>query len=164
MKKVILIMGVLILIGCGACKRYPKRIYVDLCESYSIDSVNQALAAQCVPIKFLEDEETCQLKIDKYTIVLSKEGGPCFSSIVETQDYYMIISTEYYVVGYDVSFIYDKVHSVLYQTELYNLNYMPYKVQYETCDFKKCTIEVKYEDYSIEQVHFNKCTSDTIRL
>lgn len=164
MKKAILIIGVLTLIGCGTCKIYPKRIYVDLCESYPIDSANQSLAAQCVPIKFLEDKETCQLKIDKYVVITSKEEGSCFSSIVETQDYYMIISTEYYVVGYDISLIYDKAHSVLYQTELYNLNYMPYNVEYETCDFKKGTIDVIYEDNSIEHVHFNKCTSDTIIL
>lgn len=163
MKKVILIISVLILAGCSVCNKSPKKIYVGLCESHPFDSVNTVLAAQHIPIKFLEDEETCQLKIDKYTIVLSKEDGPCISSIVETQDYYMIISTEYYVVGYDISFIYDKVDSVLYQTELYNLNYMPYDMQYKSCDFNKSTIDVIYEDNSIEHVHFNRCISDTIR-
>ena len=164
MKKVILIISVLTLVGCGVYNMTPKKTYIGLCESHPFDSVNQVLAIQHMPMIFSEDEETCQLKIDRYIIMLSKEEGPCFSSIVATQDYDMIISTEYYVVGYDISFIYDKVHSVLYQTELYNLNYMPYDIKYETCDFKKRTIDVVYEDNSIEHVHFNKCTSDTIRL
>ena len=164
MKKVLLIINVLLSVVCEACNMSPKKIYVDLCESYPIDSINQVLATQHIPMKFIEKEKICALKIDKYIIVMSKEEGPCISSIVETPDYYMIISTEYYVVGYDISLIYDKKHSVLYKTKLYNLNYMPYKVEYETCDFNAGTIDVKYEDNSIEYVNFNKCTTDTIRL
>ena len=164
MKKMILIISVLLSVVCGARNMSSKKIYVDLCESYPIDSVNQVLATQQIPMIFLEKEETCALKIDKYVIIISKEEGPCISSIVETQAYYMIISTEYYVVGYDISLIYDKIHSVLYKTKLYNLNYMPYKVEYETCDFNIGTIDVIYEDNSIEHIKFNKCTSDTIRL
>lgn len=164
MKKVILILSILVLAGCVVCHMSPKKIYVDLCESYPIDSVNHVLAIQHMPIKFLEEKEACKLKIDKYVIVMSKEEGPCISSIIETQNYYMIISTEYNVVGYDISLIYDKVHSAMYQTKLYNLNYMLYNVGYETCDFNKGTIDVIYEDNSIEHVYFSKCTSDTIRL
>lgn len=164
MKKVVLIIQCTICIVCGACNMSPKKIYVDLCESYPIDSVNQVLANQHIPMKIIEQEETCALKIDKYIIVMSKEEGPCISSIVETLDYYMIISTEYNVVGYDISLIYDKKQSVLYKTMLYNLNYMPYKVEYETCDFNTGTIDVIYEDNSIEHVNLNKCTADTIRL
>ncbi len=160
----ILIISILFSVVCGACDMSPKKIYVDLCESYPIDSVNQVLATQHIPMIFSEKEETCALKIDKYIIVMSKEEGPCISSIIETPDYYMIISTEYYVVGYDISLIYDKTNSVLYKTKLYNLNYMPYKVYYETCDFNTGTIDVIYEDNSIEHVIFNKCTADTIRL
>ena len=52
----------------------------------------------------------------------------------------------------------------MYIITRYNLNYMPYKVEYETCDFNAGTIDVKYEDNSIEYVNFNKCTADTIRL
>lgn len=164
MKKVGLIIQCAVCVMCGACNMSPKKVYVDLCESYPIDSVNQVLATQHVPMKFIEKEETCALNIDKYIIVMSKEEGPCISSIVETLDYYMIISTEYNVVGYDISLIYDKKQSVLYKTKLYNLNFMPYKVKYETCDFNTGTIDVIYEDNSIEHVNFNKCTADTIRL
>lgn len=164
MRKVILIISVLLLVGCGTYRKYPKKIFVDLCESYPIDSINLELAKQCIPLRFLEGERVCQLKVGKYVIVMSKEEGPCISFIVETQDYYMIISTEYYVVGYDKSLIYDKEHFVLYQTDLYNVNYSPYNVLYETYDLNKSTIDVRYEDNSIEHVNLNKCASDTIEL
>lgn len=164
MKKVVLIISLLFFVAYGTCNINLKRLYVDLCESYSIDSINQMLATQHIPVKFLEGEEIYTLNIDKYIIVMRKKEGPCISTIVETPNYYMIISTEYYVVGYDISFIYDKGHSVLYQTQLYNLNYMPYNVKYETYDFDTRTIDIQFEDNSIEHVNFFECTSDTIRL
>ena len=163
MKRLLYTLCLLLTISCSIGKNYPKVVWVDMCESFSIDSVNEALAAQKIPLQFTEDEIIGKLILDKYVFMVSEEVATCISSIAETRDYYMITATDYLIVGFDISFIYDKKHAIMYQTDKYNLIYGPYNILYETCDFNNCTINVQYlDDNSIEKVHFSKCTSDTI--
>ncbi len=164
MNRIVYMLCLILLSCCGSYGKKPKEIIVNTCESFTADSINGELIAQNIPMKFNKDDAMIKLTIGKYVIMVSDEDGPCFSTIIETPDCYFIILTEYYVVGYDLCFIYNKARSIMYQTDLYNLNYMPYDIQCETFNFKDCTMNVIYEDENTENVHFSKCISDTINL
>lgn len=162
-KKVILIISIFLYAGCSLSKEgCIKEVYTNLYESYSADSINIALSTNQIPITIAKGEEYDTLILDKNVIIISAEGHN-FDMITETPNYYLICVSEY-IVGYDIIWVHDKKNGTLYQTDLYNFIQEPYKIQYETCDFAKCKIDIIYYDKSIEHVRFNKCASDTVRF
>jgi hypothetical protein len=166
MKRILYLLCLLLTVSCHIGKNYPKVVWVDMCESvFPVDSANEALAAQKIPMKFAEEGNIGMLLLDKYVIMIDKEDALCICSIEETRDLYVINAQDYLIAGFNISIIYDKEHATIYKTDAYNTDQDGFNMRYETCDFDNGTIEVQYfSDNSIEKVHFSKCTSDTVKL
>ena len=164
MRKLLYCSCIILFTSCFIGSKSPQTIVTNLYESPSTDSLNQVLQRQNIAIRIStnEDDGVDTLFVGKYVIIEEKIGHSLWA-ITDMPDYYLLDIAEY-LCGYNISLIYNKAHSTLYQTEEFDLNNNGYHVLYETCDFNDCTIEVKYEDESEEKVHFRKCVSDTIRL
>ena len=163
--KVIILLSFTLFVSCSECPTNYKTIITNLYTSSSTDSINQVLQTNNMAMKIAttENAEIDTLYIDKYVIIENRTGY-CIWAITNTTDYYWIDVPEY-LVGYSIGFIYDKKHLTLYQTEKFDLECTGlFHVLHETCTFDDCTIDVRYEDESVEKVHFFKCASDTIRL
>ncbi len=148
---------------CSLYSTKPQEIYTNLYETNSADSINTVLELQNIPIKFNQENGIESLSLGKYVVTID-EMGYCFHTIVNTQNYYLILVPEY-IVGYDICFIYNKENSLMYMTDIYNLDNKPYEIQYETCNFEDLSISVLYQkSHSKEKIHFSKCISNIIRL
>lgn len=165
MRKILYCFCITLFMGCSTSSKNPTTVITNLYESSSTDSINQVLRTQDIAIRIVstEDAEIDTLFVDRY-VVIEERIGYCIWAITDMPDYYWMDFSEN-LVGYSIGFIYNKANSALFQTEEFDLDGTGmYNILYETCDFDACAIDVKYEDESVEKIHFSKCTSDTIRL
>lgn len=162
--KIIIQICLCLFLACSCQIRHPITIFTNLCEETNLDSINNMLSLHRDSISLKENGEAeTILSLYNYTIVVSTQGY-CFYSVVDVRDYYLINVSEY-IVGYDLLYIYDKLQCLMYQSEIFNLDGMPYVVQYKTCNFNDCSIKINYkENKRIETIHFYPCVSDTIIL